>query len=171
MTRRPEAFRYGLLSGKKTVLLIGAAVLILGSLVSALFVGEIRGRSAEQRRIILGAEHGTLLKALRTLMNSPEAWQRHSGQDRDGNDFFVVRKQDAQFKELVPPVLVQADAKYLIAYTNVSIVLLSALPRMYLLAFNEGVQEYGGEKITNGLWFSIDPGRDRSRGYQERRHP
>ena len=141
--------------------IVGGVVLTIVLVIPGSFLWKVRARSEEQRRFVLEANHGEILTSLRDVMNSDEVRKATASGPEKAIKGLVIDGSDEKFIEVVPKSLIKAGAKYMVVSTNEAIVLLSAIPRMYLIAFKEGSTEYGGERITNGLWFSINPSRHR----------
>jgi len=96
-------------------------------------------------------------------MNSQEVIQALSTTSHHAASAFVIERSDERFDSWVPLALRDAGAAAVAVSTNQVVVVLSALPRRYLLAFRVGAAQYGDERIADGLWFSTGPLRGRNR--------
>jgi hypothetical protein len=59
-----------------------------------------------------------------------------------------------------PRILAELEPGYISLDDEHVMICLSAIPRVYILGFAEGAQQYGTEKFIDGLWFSYSPSRD-----------
>lgn len=66
---------------------------------------------------------------------------------------------ESRFENLADPVAKPQDVpglnpSYLVVRKDHVMMCFSALPRVYLLAFSEGAEQCGNEKLIDGLWIS-----------------
>jgi hypothetical protein len=73
-----------------------------------------------------------------------------------GNPWVIGRRETA-FVSSVPPVITNLNPSYVRVTSNHVVLCMSALPRVYLLVFDENTREYGTERVTDGIWLSGNP--------------
>jgi hypothetical protein len=103
--------------------------------------------AARHYRQLRRADHPQVLAVCRTMIADARA---HVG---EGN------LPESRFKNLADPVAKPQDIpgltpSYLVFTKDYVMMCFSALPRVYLLAFSEGVEQCGNEKLIDGLWIS-----------------
>ncbi|MEI6564785.1 MAG: hypothetical protein WCO42_10820 [bacterium] len=129
---------------------------IAAVLFVALFVREIHERGQLRVRAVYAADHARILAECRALMAAKESQQRSEFKGSAPEIQVVDRVDRSGMREIAllkPSYVTISDKEVMIC--------LSALPRVYVLAFKTNVQEYGTERITNGLWLSPHPSQDR----------
>lgn len=142
---------------KRTLLTLFGLVILVG----VLFVWGIAKRGQRSLQAVREADHARILAESQTLIAAADS--RHPREERkSGAPWIEVfgRADPALFRHGMREI-VSLKPSYVAVSDKEVMLCLSALPRIYVLAFRTNTQEYGSECITNGLWMSRDPARDR----------
>ena len=109
---------------------------------------------------IYETDHQSLLAACRTMISQAETFPH---KNKKPNDYFIysISHTNPDFVQFVPREIVMLNPAYVAVSSNEVMICLSVLPRLYLLGFQMNAVEYGSERLTNGLWLSANPTRDR----------
>lgn len=129
-------------------------------IVSALFFWTIINEGSKKKQAVYAADHARLLAECRALIATNQITPR----DESKYDKPLVRvynKTDSLFYKREMREVASLKPSYIAVSDKEVMICLSALPRIYVLVFRTNVQEYGAKCITNGVWISNNPARDR----------
>jgi len=136
--------------GKVTLIVVIVVIVVL------ILIPFILVRQAErQRSHVYQIDSGALLAACRTLI-AEKANYRHDDPKlavRTDPGTVVLDPSIAPLQANVPNLIRDLNPKLIVIASNKVTICLWTLPKRYLFGFAEGANEYGSEKITNGLWF------------------
>jgi len=97
------------------------------------------------------ADHAAILSACRSIISNSIASNRPP---------FSIGRGDPLFTNTVPSPILNLSPAYVTIMPDHAMICLSALPRVYVLAFATNAVQYGGEKLIDGLWLSHGPRQD-----------
>ena len=154
----------------KKIIIVLALIFVLMPI--GLFL-KLSHKTTETENLIFASDHAKLLNACRKLMdysktNEVSITQNEPFWGESSRWKMLIRKEDASFNLVVSGEIASINPKYILVSPDVMLVCLSLMPKLYLLAFNQNIPQYGSTRISDGLWFSADPEFDRGSRAQGR---
>ena len=134
----------------RTILRTAVIAVCVGSFLLLAFLGP---RLYARHRIhqLTEMDHRILLAECRGLIAS------------NGPRLALLTDPEAQVgleRHELPRTLRRLRPAYVLVRRDDVFICLSVIPRLYLIGFAKGAEEYGELKLTDGLWFSSDPADD-----------
>lgn len=131
-------------------MVIGVAIMV--GLVLVLLV--LAHQAERQRHRVYQTNPSVLLEACRTLIAEKGTYRHDDARlaVRTDPGTVVLDPSIAPLETNVPSVIRDLNPKLVIIESNKVTVCLWTLPARFVLGFAEGAEEYGSERLTNGLW-------------------
>jgi hypothetical protein len=133
----------------------------LGILLNVSLVWTIIEKGNRIKRRLYKADHTRILADGRALIAVIDALPSSEKYRETRSWAWIGNRTDPLFRKYVPQSIDLLNPSYAAVSDKEVMLCFSLLPRVYLLVFQTNTQEYGSVCITNGLWLSNNPDRDR----------
>lgn len=95
-----------------------------------------------------------VLTAGREIIINSSKYRKYST-NQNGKNIYPVFLESYNEPPFLPSALKSLDYKYIGIYKDRVLICFSVMPRIYINIFDENAEEFGSEKIIDGLWLKV----------------
>ena len=140
--------------GTKKIFIIPLIIVAIVVFVIFLLIFWTNSWGAAERQKIFKASHSEILSSCREMINNRHNYRNdRSDINAKPGDPVVLKAKGGLQDQSVQKVIREMNPKYIALYEDHALICFSALPRIYIIAFKDGAEQYGSKKIIDGLWY------------------